>query len=135
MGAVATVVLGPDSAVKINGTLFGVTKGTVDIRAKEQECGDTNDGYYEKHKGGRQVMEVNADFYNKFNVPLHSGPFALVPGTYITIEVYARGVGVQDPYKSDVFQLYQYRLDDDIDGKVAGHLQGKSSGSFLIPAN
>lgn len=135
MGAVATVVLGPDSAVKINGTFFGVTKGTVRVSAREQECGDTNDGYYEKHKGGRQVMQINLDFYNKFSVPLHSGAFSILPGTYCAIEVYARGVGIQTPYKSDVFELYTYELSDDIDGKVTGRIEGKSSGSFLLPTD
>jgi hypothetical protein len=134
MGAPSTVVLGWESDVTINGQDFGVTKGTVSVRAREQECGDTSTGVYEMHKGGRVVMEVNADFYLKPEVPLHINPLLIVPGSYIDIAVFPKGIGLES-YAADFFEVYEFRADIDVDGKVTGHLQGKSSGQFSIPTD
>lgn len=135
MGAPTTVVLGHEADVGINTQLFGVTRGTVDIRAREQECGDTASGPYEMHKGGRLVMEVNLDFYLKTDVPLHINPLGIVVGDYIDLAVHPKGDGVSEPYHSDFFEVYNFRCDIDVDGKVTGHIQGKSSGAFTIPTD
>lgn len=135
MGAPTTVVLGHEADVGINGQTFGVTKGAVTLRAREQECGDTASGKYEMHKGGREVMEVNLDFYLKTDEILHSAPLGIKQGDYIDLAVFAKGDGVQDPYASDYFEVYEFRCDIDIDGKVSGHIAGKSSGEFTQPAD
>lgn len=131
-----TVTLSYKSKLRLNGTPFGVTGGTMKIVYTKHEVGDSETGRDMTHKRGRRVMNLSCNFYGKEDVDYHGSPLLLSTESDETVEVEVLPWGDGFTGYLANFSMFDFGFEWSKDGELNGSISDASSnGPITLPVD